>query len=272
MVSSPHRTAREWMLGHWPGARGACMGDTIPEPRKLVAEFVGTFVLIFVGAGSIVLGGSLLVVALAHGLAIALMVSALGHISGGLFNPALTVGLWVTRRLTTLDTVTYIAAQLLGAIVGALLLLVYPGALRDAADLGTPVLGSASTLSGLVPGIKIPDGVNFAQGVLVEVVLTAFLMLAVFGTALDRRGPNLGGFGIGLVITMSILAAGPITGAAMNPARVLGPALVSGTWTDHPVYWIGPIIGAVLAALLYHFVLMDQSQRTEAEESEAAAA
>lgn len=248
------------------------MGDTSLKPRNLAAEFIGTFTLIFVGAGTIVLGGSLVVVALAHGLAIALMVSALGHVSGGLFNPALTLGLWATRRLTTLDTVTYIAVQLLGAIAGALLLLVFPQALRDAAQLGTPLLGSASTLSGLVPGVKIPDGVNFAQGVLVEVVLTAFLMLAVFGTALDRRGPRLGGFAIGLVITMDILAAGPLTGAAMNPARALGPALVSATWTDHFVYWIGPVIGAVLAALLYHFVLMDSEQRNEVERSAVAAA
>ncbi len=232
--------------------------DTL-DWRKLVAEAVGTFTLIFIGAGSIVLGGSLVAIALAHGLAIALMVSMLGHISGGLFNPALTLGLWVTRRLDHLNTVAYIIAQFVGAAVGALALIaLYPDGLREASNLGTPMLAS---------------GVTFVQGVGIEVLLTVFLMLVVFGTALDSRGPRVGGFAIGLVITMDILAAGPLTGAAMNPARALGPALLDGTWDDHLVYWIGPIIGAVLAALLYHFVFLDEQQRAEsAVEAPAAAA
>ncbi len=231
--------------------------DTL-DWRKLVAEAVGTFTLIFVGAGSIILGGSLVAVALAHGLAIAVMVSVLGHISGGVFNPALTLGLWVTRRLGHLDTVAYIGSQLAGAALGALaLMMLYPEALREASNLGTPLLGS---------------GVSFAQGVGIEALLTVFLMLAVFGTALDRRGPRLGGFGIGFVITMDVLAGGPLTGAAMNPARALGPALLDGTWNDHLIYWIGPIIGAVLAALLYHFVFMDEQQRAEGSVDAPAAA
>jgi len=231
--------------------------DTL-DWRKLVAEAVGTFTLIFVGAGSIVLGGSLVAVALAHGIAIAVMVAIMGHVSGALFNPALTLGLWVTRRMDHLNTVAYIGSQLGGASLGALaLVLLYPEALREASNLGTPVLGS---------------GVSFAQGVGIEALLTVFLMLAVFGTALDSRGPNLGGFGIGLVITMAVLAGGPLTGAAMNPARALGPALLTGTWDDHLIYWIGPIIGAVLAALLYHFVFMDEQQRAEGSVDEPAAA
>lgn len=222
--------------------------------RKLVAETVGTFTLIFVGAGSIIVTGGipsfLVVVALAHGLAIAIMVSTLGHVSGGLFNPALTLGLWVTRRLSHIDTASYIGAQLVGAsLAAATLLLLFPEEARVATSLGTPLLA---------------PGVDFLQGVGIEAVLTIFLMLAVFGTAVDGRGPRVGGLFIGLVLVMDIAAAGPLTGAAMNPARAFGPALLDGTWDNHLVYWIGPIIGAVLAALLYHYVFMDEAQRAEA--------
>lgn len=220
--------------------------DTREHGRKLAAEFIGAFALIFVGAGAIIQTGgqSLIVIAVAHGLAIALLVSSLGHISGGLFNPALTIGLWATRRLDTITTVAYIIAQLLGAVVAALaLVLLFPEALRDAVALGTPLLGR---------------GIDFAQGVILEAIATFFLMLAVFGTALDPRGPKLGGFGIGLILTMDILAIGTLTGAAMNPARTFGPALVGGEWADHLVYWIGPIIGAVVAALVYHYLFAEE--------------
>jgi len=226
------------------------------SPRKLVAEVIGTFALIFIGAGSIIVtGGSLVGIAIAHGLVIALLVSALGHVSGALFNPALTIGLWVTRQMDTLNTVAYIIAQLLGAVLGALaLVLLFPEVLRDAAKLGTPLLG---------------PGVSFAQGIGIEIILTIFLMLAVFGTAIDKPGPSIGGFGIGLVLTMNILAAGPLTGASMNPARTFGPALLSGEWTNHLVYWIGPIIGAVLAALLYQYVFAEPVDSDPTDDGEA---
>ncbi len=216
--------------------------DTREHGRKLAAEFIGAFALIFIGAGAIIQtgGGNLIAIAVAHGLAIALLLSSLGHISGGFFNPALTIGLWATRRLDTVTAVAYIIAQLLGAVAAALaLVLLFPEALRDAVALGTPLLGR---------------GTDFAQGVILEAIATFFLMLAVFGTALDPRGPKLGGFGIGLILTMGILAIGTLTGAAMNPARTFGPALVGGEWADHLVYWIGPIIGAVVAALVYHYL------------------
>lgn len=221
-------------------------GSAAVDPRNLVAEIVGTFALIFIGAGSIVASGQdIVAVALAHGLAIALLVSALGHVSGGFFNPALTLGLWVTRRLDTLSTVAYIIAQLIGGVLGALALVVLlPDNLRDQVNLGTPLLGG---------------GISFAQGVGIELILTAFLMIAVFGTALDKRGPSIGGFGIGLVLTMDIIVGGRFTGAAMNPARAFGPAVMDSTWDDHLVYWIGPIIGAVAAALLYHYVFADDA-------------
>lgn len=224
--------------------------DTREHGRKLAAEFIGAFALIFIGAAAIIQtgGGNLLAIAIAHGLAIALLVSSLGHISGGLFNPALTIGLWATRRLDTVSTVAYIIAQLLGAVVAAgALVLLFPETLRDAVSLGVPLLGR---------------GIDFAAGVGLEAIATFFLMLAVFGTALDPRGPKLGGFGIGLILTMDILAIGTLTGAAMNPARTFGPALVGGEWDNHLVYWIGPIIGAVVAALVYHYLFAEEEMET----------
>ena len=220
--------------------------------RKLVAEFIGTFTLIFAGAGAILVTGNqnLVAIALAYGLAMVLMVSTLGHISGGFFNPSLTIGLWVTRRLGSLLTIAYVAAQLLGAIVGALaLVLLFPQVERQAQNLGTPTLNA---------------GITFVQGVGIEAVLTFFLMAAVFGTMIDDRGPRLGGLVIGLAMTMGVFAAGPLTGAALNPARALGPALVANIWTDQLVYWIGPIIGAVVAALVYHYAFMDGRETVEA--------
>ena len=189
-------------------------------------------------------------IALAHGLAIAVMVSTLGHISGGLFNPALTVGLWVTRRLGTLTTVGFVLAQLAGAAVAAWALLVlFPEAQREAVNLGVPELGPAT---------------SFAQGVGLEAGMTLILMLVVFGTAIDGRGPKLGGFAIGLTITLDIFFGGPLTGAAMNPARAFGPALAQLSWDSHLVYWVGPVIGAVAGALIYHYLFMPEEEEVAA--------
>ena len=226
---------------------------SVSDVRQFAAEFIGAFVLIFAGAGSIILfagnAAGVVVIALAHGLAIAVMVSTLGHISGGLFNPALTAGLWVTRRLGTLTTVGFVLAQLAGAAVAAwALLLLFPEAQREAVNLGVPELGPATT---------------FAQGVGLEAVMTLILMLVVFGTAIDGRGPRVGGFAIGLTITLDILFGGPLTGAAMNPARAFGPALAQLSWDSHLVYWVGPLIGAVAGALVYHYVFMAEEEEQE---------
>lgn len=227
------------------------MGDAI-DPRKLVAEAIGPFALVFAGAGSIVLAAGnvnigLLEIALAHGLAIALLISALGHISGGHFNPAVTAGFWVTRRISTPLAIGYVLAQLIGGILGAVALTVlFPEGLREAANLGTPALG---------------PGIEFGKAVGIEIILTFFLVMVIFGTAVDRRSANLGGLAIGLTITMDILAAGPLTGAVMNPARALGPALLTGTWDDHLVWWIGPVIGGVIAAMVYHYLFSEEAEQ-----------
>lgn len=221
----------------------------ILDPRKLTAEVVGTFTLIFAGCGSVMLFTAndrvtLVGVALAHGLAIALMVSALGAVSGGHFNPAVTIGMWVTRRIETLTGAGYIVAQLAGATLAAVALSVlFPEGYRSAATLGTPGLGA---------------GIDFVRGVGIEAILTFFLVIVIFGTAVDARAPKLGGIAIGLAVTMAVLAGGPLTGAALNPARAFGPALLTGHWDDHLVYWIGPIVGAVVASLLYHSVFIEE--------------
>jgi MIP family channel proteins len=220
--------------------------------QQAVAEFIATFTLIFIGAGSVILNANhqldLVGVALAHGLALAIMVSVTAHISGGHVNPAVTVGLWVTGKISTFRAGIYIVAQLLGATAGALALrATFPESLWKAANLGTPAPA---------------PGISAGSAVVLEAILTFFLVFAVYGTAVDERGPfaKLAGFPIGLVLTMDILAAGPLTGAAMNPARAFGPALVSGTWTDGWVYWVGPIAGGIIAAAVYWMMFLKERE------------
>jgi aquaporin Z len=220
--------------------------------QKLVAEFIGTFALIFFGAGSIctdqylhATGGiGLLAIALAHGLAIGIMVSALGHISGGHFNPAVSIGFWVTKRVSTVDTILYWAAQLAGATAAAFLLkVVVPEETWRAVSLGTPALAR--------------DFPVWA-GMSLEAITTFFLVLVVFATAVDEKGTfkSIAGFGIGLTITLGILVAGPLTGAALNPARAFGPALAGTHWAHQGVYWVGPLAGGFVAGLLYDMLYL----------------
>jgi aquaporin TIP len=214
----------------------------------LIAEFIGTFALIFIGAGSIITAptggsamGTLIGIALAHGLTIAVMGSSVGHISGGHFNPAVTIAMMVTGKMEAPKGIGYIVSQVLGAIVGALLLVAcFPKEAVDAAKLGTPLLAA-----------------NFPVGaaIVLEAITTFFLVFVIFGTAVDARGPKMGALFIGLTVTLDIMAIGPLTGAAMNPARSIGPALVSGHFENFWLYWVGPIIGAVAAGLLYANVL-----------------
>ncbi len=212
--------------------------------KAAVAEFVATFALIFVGAGAVITAVgtgqlNLVGVALAHGLVLAIMVSLTGHISGGLVNPAVTIALWVAGKMSTPRAGVLILVQLLGAVAGALLLrFVVGGHLFDAGGAGVPALG--------------PD-VAVGKGIVLEAILTFFLVFAVFGTAVDDRGPwnKTAGFTIGLVIAFDILAFGPFTGAAMNPARWFGPALVGGLWDDAIVWIVGPLAGAIIASVLY---------------------
>lgn len=217
--------------------------------RSALAEFIGTFALVFIGCASVVmtaeaLGNNLVGVALAHGLTMAVIVSAIWHISGGHINPAVTAGLLVAGKIRPVQAGIYWVAQLLGAVVAALALnAMIPEVLTEPVSLGTP---------GLLAGF------GAGAGVVLEAILTFFLVFVVFATAVDPKGAldKVGGFAIGLTLTIGMLAGGPLTGAAMNPARWFGPALATGTWDNAWVYIVGPIAGGILAALVYVLVFL----------------
>ena len=204
--------------------------------RHFVAEFVGTFALVFIGSGAIMASGALINVAMAHGLILALLVTATMNASGHL-NPAVTAGFLVTRRIDALMAVVHWIAQFTGAIVAAYMLkLLFPAEVQTITRLG---------------GQSIASSVTLFQAVILEAIATFFLVFVVFGTAVDPRAPKVGGFAIGLTIAADILAIGPLTGASMNPARSFGPAVVTGIFEGQTAYWVGPLVGGILAALLY---------------------
>jgi aquaporin Z len=210
--------------------------------RRSVAEFVGTFALIFVGAGAVLaagpdLGAGTLEVALAHGLVIGVMVSALAHISGGHFNPAVTLAFLVTRRLSVPLAVAYWIVQFAGAAIGALLLRwIFPD--NQEGNLGAPALGA---------------NIELGAGLVVEAILTFFLVWVVFATLADPRGSYtaIAGLAVGFVVAFDTLMGGPLTGAAVNPARAFGPELVANVWEDAWIWYVGPLAGGAIAALLY---------------------
>jgi len=225
--------------------------------RKAVAEFIGTFTLIFIGAGAIVSTGGtdLLLIALAHGLAIGVMASALAHISGGHFNPAVTVGALAGRQITVRLAVVYWVSQILGGIAGALALVgIFPAAIWQPSHLGTPALGTAGPVGSL--GWNVSPG----TAIIVEAILTFFLAFVVYGTGIDPKGSfnAVGGLAIGMTVAIDVMMGGPLTGAAMNPARWLGPALIAQFFDNGYVYWIGPFAGAAVAGLLYSYVFLEK--------------
>jgi aquaporin TIP len=229
----------------------------------VIAEIVGTFLFFFVGIGAIGAlqfvnvgnpvdpAAALVVAALAHGLVLAVLVSALGPVSGAHFNPAVTFGVWIAGQIPARRAVSYVIAQLIGAILAAWAVwLVIP---RDVfPNLGIPQLfGSITPLGGII----------------VEAVLTVILLIAVFGTAVDPRAPKVGGLAIGLAVAADIMMGGPLTGAAMNPARWFGPAAVTGVTDNFYVWIIGPLLGAALAALAYRYLFLPEADllRTPAD-------
>lgn len=224
--------------------------------KAAAAEFVGAFTLVVAGVGAIVStqnladGGNLVAVALAHGLAIGVMVAALGHISGGHFNPAVSIGMLATGQINVPRAAYYLVAQVLGGVAGAgILTFIFPalgelGRNNPGVNLGVPVLGPDISLTG---------------GLLMEAVMTFFLVLVIFGTAVDPRGAKaVAPLAIGLTITIDILAGGRLTGAAMNPARSIGPALVQQDFTNWWVYWVGPIVGGLIAAFAYAYFWLER--------------
>ncbi|MBU6347887.1 MAG: aquaporin [Actinomycetales bacterium] len=208
-------------------------------PSRLLAEFLGVFFLCLFGIGAIVTQAGTIGVALAHGLAIFVAICAFAHISGAHFNPAITLAMAATKRISLVDGLAYIVAQLLGGTAAALLAQYAYG---DAWSAGVPTLASTATLT---------------QGILVEAIATFALVIVVMGVAVDQRGTfaAVAGLPIGLVITADIFWSGPITGAAMNPARWFGPALVNGGFGNALVWIVGPILGALVAAYVYDLVM-----------------
>lgn len=217
--------------------------------RRACAELLGTFALVFFGAGSVLADNfpgarfGLIGIALVHAVVLSVAVSMTMHVSGGHINPAVTLGMLATRRITPTDAAGYLAAQLGGGVLAVVALKwAMPGAVGGLMLWGTPTLN---------------PGINLVRGIGIEALLTFFLMSAVLGTAALRTAPKIGGFGIGLTLFFAIMVAGPLTGAALNPARAFGPALMSGTWTAHAVWWIGPILGAVAAAFVWRWMVPD---------------
>lgn len=227
--------------------------------RKAVAEFIGTFTLVFSVCMSIAVAGQVAGVfgaAVTQGLALGIMVSALGHISGAHFNPAVTLGALVTRRIEPALAVVYWLAQFAAAVAAALVVKALLPTALDAA-LGAPELALETS-----PW----------QGVLIEALLTFFLVWVVFATAVDPRGTfsAIAGLGIGLIVTVDILLGGPLTGAAMNPARAFGPELVQGgAWADAWIYYVGPFAGGVIAAVLYTMLYLPSANDSGAAPAEA---
>jgi MIP family channel proteins len=224
------------------------------KSQKFLAEFIGTFAIVFVTAGVIctdsfvrigsTTGLGWLGIALAQGLVYAVMITALAHVSGAHFNPAVTIGFWVTRRITTFETLAAWFAQLAGAASAAYLLrYLIPEDVWRAAVLGIP---------------QMSHDITPAAAMLIEGVLTFFVVLAAFSAGADSRGvySRFGGLSVGMAITMCVLIGGPFTGAALNPARAFGPALASHHWAAHGVYWAGPLAGGVLASWLYDTIFL----------------
>lgn len=230
----------------------------MPQPtllKRAIAELIGTFVLVFLGTGSVVtsvvfFGGvesaGLLLIGLSFGFAVLIMIYAFGHISGTHINPAVSIALWATGRFPSKDLVVYVIAQLIGAVAASLVLVAIVG--TRAVDAG---------LGHTMPG----DGVSYWQAILVEAVTTFFLVLVIWGAAVDKRAAaGWAGAAIGLVVAADIIVTGPIAGASMNPARTFGPLLTEtfwGTtsgWEKFPIYIIGPILGGLIAAFVYDYI------------------
>ena len=210
--------------------------------RACLAEFIGTFALVFFGSLAIAYAnGALLQIAFAHGLVIAVMVYSFGHVSGAHFNPAVTIPMIYRKQIDTQNGIAYIFSQLAAGVVAAI-----------AHALILPSSITSNNLGSNLPGVGISD----ATVLIVEIILTFFLVLVIFNTAVNKKATaGWHGFAIGMIIVIDILAGGPITGASMNPARSFGPAIISyiygveGALQSHHLYWIAPIIGGLIASV-----------------------
>lgn len=235
--------------------------------KRALAELVGTFVLVFLGTGSVVTTvflfqgraaiegnlfnvgidmGAWLAISMAFGLAVIAMIYCFGHISGAHINPAVSVGLWITKRFPTQDMLAYVVAQCSGATLGSLAVV---------AVWGTRAIPTGLGATGMFAGV------SYGQAILCEGIGTFILMLTIMGSAVDARcRGGFAGLAIGLIVVADIIVFGNITGAAINPARAFGPYLVNAlmggpvSWSQFPIYIIGPLGGSILAAFVYDYI------------------
>ncbi|MBM4055005.1 MAG: MIP family channel protein [Planctomycetes bacterium] len=215
--------------------------------KKYLAEFVGTFALVFIAAGAVCAdfylrqsggqGFGLLGLSIAYGVVVITIIYAIGYVSGSHINPAVTISFWITKRMEPNTAIMYIISQIGGAILGGFALkVIFPDALSSV-HLGTSVLAS---------------GVSIGRGILMEFIISFLLIFTIYGTLVDKRASaGFAGLAVGLVVLFGSLIGGTISGGAMNPARVFGPALASGQFTSHYVWWIGPILGGIAAGIVY---------------------
>ncbi len=211
--------------------------------RRYVAEFIGTFILVFAGTGAIVVnaltGGAIthVGISLTFGLAVMIVVYSIGHISGAHINPAVTLAFAVNKRFPASHVPPYLAAQLLGATFASFVVI--------------QLLGNAADL-----GATLPANGNVVQSSILEFFLTFILMFVIRAVATDERvkGPAVAGTAIGLTVAMDALFGGPISGASMNPARSFGPALIGANFQYHWIYWLAPILGAITATFLFEYI------------------
>ncbi len=218
--------------------------------KSLIAEFIGTFALIFIGAGAVAIGaGGLIGAAFAHGFVVVAFIYAYGHISGTHINPAVTLGFLIAGEMEFVVAIGYWVVQFLGGILGAVLL---NAVLPNPGDLGVTILTTEANGGAFT--------VTATQGLIVEIILTFFLVNTIFNTVVSKKAGNFAGLAIGLALMFCIVMGGPLTRASLNPARTLGPAIVSGNYTDIWLYFVGPLVGTILAALLYIGVLKDKGE------------
>ena len=242
------------LYGYW---NGICL---MVNPRAYLAEAIATFGLVFFGPLSVILAiaafgeelttQSVLFISLGHGGAIALMVYAFGHVSGAHINPAVTIPMMITKKIGLVDGIGYIISQIVGAIIAALTLLIILPDLGAKVNFGTQ--GGPSELLNY----------SVSSGFAVEAILTFFLVTVIFMTAVHKKAsPGWHGFTIGGMVFLIHLIAVPLTGASVNPARTFGPALISGFWEFHWLYWAAPILGGIIAGLIMNYVYVNKAEK-----------
>ncbi len=225
--------------------------------KKYIAEILGTLLIVFIGAGAICADYTLKMAG-GHGvgstwtmpvfsIVLVAIVYATSYISGSHINPAVTISFWITRRMHANTAIFYIISQLLGAVIAACFLrILFPDAVSTV-HLGTCTLGK---------------GVGFWKAIFIEAIITFLFVFTIYATAVDKRtSKTLAGVAIGLVYLFGMLVSATITGGALNPARVFGPAVVSGHFNSHLIWWLGPVSGGVAAGFLYKKVFPGKAKK-----------